>query len=125
MWEISSETVVAAAHQLRFAPGEGERLHGHNWRIRATVRAKALDSRGFVVDFNELGPLLRKLVEPYEHVFLNEIKPYDTVNPTAENIAMVVADDLAAAFDNDRVHVARIEVWENDQCRAVYYRHFP
>jgi len=39
MWEISTETMVAAAHQLRLAPGEGERLHGHNWRIKATVRA--------------------------------------------------------------------------------------
>ena len=39
MWEISHETEIAAAHQLRFAPGEGEKLHGHNWRIKATVRA--------------------------------------------------------------------------------------
>src|SRR5205823_216118 len=43
MWEISQETTVAAAHQLRFAPGEGERLHGHNWRIKAVLRASELD----------------------------------------------------------------------------------
>ncbi len=122
MWEISQETVVAAAHQLRFAPGEGERLHGHNWRIRATVRASALDARGFVLDFADLGATLRALVERYEHVFLNEVKPFDDVNPTAENLARVVADDLAAKVDDARVHIHRVDVWENDVCRATYYR---
>ncbi len=122
MWEISQETCVAAAHQLRFAPGEGERLHDHNWRIKAVVRAKDLDKSGFVLDFNHLGAVLRALVEPYEHVFLNEVVPFDDVNPTAENIARVVADQLAEKLDDDRVTVHRVEVWENDTCCATYYR---
>jgi 6-pyruvoyltetrahydropterin/6-carboxytetrahydropterin synthase len=122
MWEISQETTVAAAHQLRFAPGEGERLHGHNWRIKVVVQARELDSRGFVVDFNELGATLRALVEPYEHVFLNEIAPFDDLNPTAENLARVVADNLAAKLDDARVRVVRVEVWENDTCGATYHR---
>ena len=46
--------------------------------------------------------MLRALVEPYEHVFLNEVVPFDDVNPTAENIARVIADDLAAKLDDDR-----------------------
>ncbi len=121
MWEISTETVVAAAHQLRLAPGEGERLHGHNWRIKATVRAAELDSRGFVMDFNELGPALRAIVEPYEHVFLNEVPPFDDVNPTAENIARVVFENLSAKINDDRVKVVRLEVWENDVCAATYF----
>ncbi len=122
MWEISQETVVAAAHQLRFAPGEGERLHGHNWRIKAVVQATELDARGFVIDFNDLGKTLRALVEPYEHVFLNEVAPFDDVNPSAENIARVVADNLGAAIDDGRVRVVRVEVWETDQCCATYFR---
>src|SRR5579862_6746283 len=123
MWEISTETVVAAAHQLRLAPGEGERLHGHNWRIKAVVRAAELDPKsGWVVDFNHLGAVLRALVEPYEHVFLNEIPPFDDLNPTAENLARVVADNLAGKIDDARVKVARVEVWENDVCCATYFR---
>jgi 6-pyruvoyltetrahydropterin/6-carboxytetrahydropterin synthase len=122
MWEISQETVVAAAHQLRFAPGEGERLHGHNWRIRATVRASELDARGFVLDFADLGKVLRNLVEPWEHVFLNEVPPFTDLNPTAENLARVVAEGLAAKFDDARVKVVRVDVWENDQCKATFFR---
>jgi 6-pyruvoyltetrahydropterin/6-carboxytetrahydropterin synthase len=122
MWEITQETVVAAAHQLRLAPGEGERLHGHNWRIKAVLRAHTLDARGFVVDFNDLGSTLRSIVEQYEHVFLNEIAPFDDVNPTAENIARVVAENLANKVEDARVKVVRVEVWENDTCSATYLR---
>jgi 6-pyruvoyltetrahydropterin/6-carboxytetrahydropterin synthase len=122
MFEVRQETAVAAAHQLRLSPGEGERLHGHNWRIVAVIRCRELDSRGMVVDFNDLGTELRRLVEPYEHVFLNEIRPYDDINPTAENIAKVVAEGLGARLDDDRVRVERVEVWETDTCGAIYYR---
>jgi 6-pyruvoyltetrahydropterin/6-carboxytetrahydropterin synthase len=122
MWEISQETVVAAAHQLRFAPGEGERLHGHNWRIKATIRAKELDKSGWVVDFNHLGVVLREVVEPYEHVFLNDVAPFDDLNPTAENLARVVADNLAGRLEDARVKVVRVDVWENETCCATYFR---
>jgi len=122
MWEISTETVVAAAHRLRQTPGEGERLHGHNWRIRAVVRATELAPTGWVLDFNHVATVLRALVEPYEHVFLNEIPPFDDLNPTAENLARIVAEGLAAKLDDERVRVARVDVWENDACCASYLR---
>ncbi len=122
MFEVRQETMVAAAHQLRLSPGEGERLHGHNWRIVAVLHTKELDARGMVVDFNDLGRVLREIVEPYEHVFLNEVPPYDDVNPTAENIARVVSDRLAEELEDERVKVHRVEVWETDTCGATYYR---
>ncbi len=122
MWEIQHETVFGAAHQLRLAPGEGERLHGHNWRVRAFVRTKELDSRGFVLDFADLAKTLRDIVEPYEHVFLNEIPPWDDVNPTAENIARHVAEELQRRVGADgRVRVARVMVFETDECCATYF----
>ncbi|MEI7895166.1 MAG: 6-carboxytetrahydropterin synthase [Myxococcales bacterium] len=122
MWEISHQTVVAAAHKLRHAPGDGERLHGHNWRIRATVEANRLAEAGWVVDFYRVGKLLREIVEPYEHVFLNDVAPFDTLNPTAENLAQVVAEALATQLDDSRVRVVRVDVWESDDCRATFYR---
>ncbi len=122
MWEITRDTVFAAAHQLRFTKGEGERLHGHNWRVKAVVRAAELDVHGFVLDFAELGTVLRAIVEPYEHAFLNEIAPFDDLNPTAENVARIVAEQLAAKLDDGRVKVVRVEVWEDDHSAAVYHR---
>jgi 6-pyruvoyltetrahydropterin/6-carboxytetrahydropterin synthase len=121
MWEISTETVVAAAHRLRHTDGEGERLHGHNWRIRAVVRAADVDRTGWVLDFNHLAAVLRGLVEPYEHVLLNDVPPFDDINPTAENLARIVAENLSAKLDDGRVRVARVEVWENDACCATFF----
>ncbi len=121
MWEISTETSVAAAHQLRLAPGEGERLHGHNWRIKVTVRADRLDSRGFVMDFNESGPPFARWSSRTSTSFSTKCPPSTTSNPTAENIARVVFDNLSAKLNDDRVRVARLEVWENDTCAATYF----
>jgi 6-pyruvoyltetrahydropterin/6-carboxytetrahydropterin synthase len=122
MYEVRHETTVGAAHRLRASPGEGERLHGHNWRIVAAVRCQKLDQRGMVIDFADLGAALREIVEPYEHVLLNDVPPYGEVNPTAENIARVVCEALAARIDDARVKVHRVEVWETDVCGAVYVR---
>jgi len=125
MFEVRQETTVAAAHQLRFSGGDGERMHGHNWRIVAVVRCRSLDARGMVMDFNDLGNELRRLVGPYEHVVLNELPPYDDLNPTAENMALVVAEQLGAKLDDGRLRVHRVEVWETDNCAAIYYRDEP
>jgi 6-pyruvoyltetrahydropterin/6-carboxytetrahydropterin synthase len=121
MWEIQHETVFAAAHQLRLTPGEGERLHGHNWRVRAFVRASELDARGFVLDFADLARVLREIVEPYEHVLLNELPPWNDVNPTAENIARHVGEELDRRVGDARVRVDRVQVYETDECCATYY----
>jgi 6-pyruvoyltetrahydropterin/6-carboxytetrahydropterin synthase len=121
MWEISTETTVAAAHRLRHTDGEGERLHGHNWRIKATVRARALEKTGWVLDFNHVAAVLRALVEPYEHAFLNDIPPFDDLNPTAENLARIVAEGLSSKLDDGRAKVVRVDVWENDACCASYF----
>ena len=125
MWEISQETTVSAVHQLRVRPSSSardERVHGHKWRIKAVVQARELDANGWVLDFNELSAALRTLVAPYEGVFLNEIAPFDDINPTRENIARVVADKLAATIDDGRVRVARVEIWENETRCATYFR---
>ena len=122
MFEVREEITVPAAHRLRGSPGEGEQLHGHNWRIVAVVRCQKLDARGMVMDFADLGAALRRVVEPYDHVFLNDVAPYGDVNPTAENVARVVGDALGAAIDDERVRVHRVEVWETATCAAVYLR---
>ena len=77
----------------------------------------------FGVSSHHLAKVLRDFVEPWEHVLLNEIAPFDDLNPTAENLARVVADGIAEKVDDGRARVARVEVWENDQCCATYLRY--
>jgi 6-pyruvoyltetrahydropterin/6-carboxytetrahydropterin synthase len=75
-----------------------------------------------VLDVNHVASVLRALVEPYEHVLLNEVPPFDDLNPTAENLARIVAEGLASRLDDGRVRVARVDVWENDSCCATFHR---
>lgn len=125
MYEIFHDTTVSAAHRLALTTGEAERLHGHNWRIRAHLRAERLDERGMVLDFYDLERELRKVVQRFEHEYLNEVAPFDDLNPTAENIARVVAEELQAVVGDERVSVHRVEVWETDHCCAVFFRVAP
>jgi len=120
--EIQEEVVIPAAHRLRATEGEGERLHGHNWRIRAVVRATALDARGMVLDFADLHAALVRVTERFRNRYLNEVAPFDDVNPTAENLAHHVADALEREIGSERVHVHRVQVAETDTCVATYYR---
>ena len=55
-------------------------------------------------------------------MFLNDVAPFDNLNPTAENFAKVVAEALATKLDDSRVRVVRVDVWESDDCRATFYR---
>ena len=121
MYEIAEEVEIAAAHRLRDVTGEGERLHGHTWRIRAFVRAARLDARGLVLDFADLHAALARITEPFRSRYLNEVPPFDReLNPTAENLARFFAEALERSVGDDRVRVHRVEVWETRSCVATY-----
>jgi 6-pyruvoyltetrahydropterin/6-carboxytetrahydropterin synthase len=121
LYEITDEVEVAAAHRLRDMQGEGERLHGHTWRVRATVGAARLDARGLVLDFADLRAALCDVTRPFESRCLNEVAPFDReLNPTAENLARFFAEALERRIGDDRVRVRRVEVWETPTCVAIY-----
>ena len=121
MWEISVETVVAARHQIRGVSGDGGRVHEHRWRVCVVVRAHELDPTGWVLDFHEVDAALGALVAPYRGAFLNDVPPFDDLNPTRENVARVIGEGLAAKIDDGRACVCRVEVSEDGHC-ASYVR---
>lgn len=121
LFEISDEVSFPAAHQLRFTTGEGEFLHGHTWRVRAFVRSETLDRRGMVVDFADLHAALVGITAGLSHRFLNEVPPFDDVNPSAENLARHFAVELGRVVGDERVRVHRVDVWETDTCCATWF----
>lgn len=121
MFEISRERVFSASHQLRGYKGKCERLHGHNWKVHMRMEAAELDQHGMVIDFHELDRILAEAIAPFEHQHLNDIPPFDAINPSAENIAYVLCERVKAHFDGDRrIRVSACDVWENDLSRARY-----
>ncbi len=120
MFQISRERVFSASHQLRGYKGKCERLHGHNWRVRVHLQAAELDESGMVIDFHELDRIMTDALEPFEHRHLNEVAPFDAMNPSAENLACVICERMRDRLSDARVRVCHCDVWENDLSRARY-----
>ena len=117
-FQIATTREFAAAHALRLYDGSLEPVHGHNWRIRVTVTAAALDSIGVVMDFHELERLADAILAPLHNCHLNEVPPFaDGLNPSAENVALHIARSLRLP---PRVTLVSVDVWETSTNRATY-----
>ena len=117
MFEIKVKTDFSAAHNLRNYEGKCEKLHGHNWIIEAIFEYKKLDPNGLAVDFRAAKSLVNNAIEGLDHAYLNEVGPFKKTNPTSENIAKFIFDNVK----NSNKNVKSISVWENDRSCATYY----
>lgn len=121
MFEVSIEHTFAAGHALRQYKGKCENVHGHNYRVQVTLRGEKLDKAGLLADFVDLKRLLRAISEPLDHVFLNDIEPFTTLNPSAENIALYICEKLQDGIGRENpIEVAEVKVWETDIQSASY-----
>jgi 6-pyruvoyltetrahydropterin/6-carboxytetrahydropterin synthase len=121
VYELTVKSHFDAAHALHGYPGECRELHGHTWDVEVTVQGEILDPVGIVYDFKRLKEDLGAVLGRYDHAYLNEVTPFDSLNPTAENLARVVFDELSTIVGGE-VTVAEVAVWESPIARIVYRR---
>lgn len=110
----------SSAHCLREYKGKCEAVHGHNWKVEITVGSETLDELGMVYDFSVLKQKADQLLDTFDHVFLNDVPPFDQVNPSSENIARVIYERMSEVVNDDRVTVLLVSVWESDNSKATY-----
>jgi 6-pyruvoyltetrahydropterin/6-carboxytetrahydropterin synthase len=122
MYEVSVDETFAAAHNLRGYKGKCEDLHGHNYKVRVTLQGKELDSVGLLYDFVHLKQVIHGVIGALDHKYLNELKPFDVLNPSAENIARYIYDETSKQLRQapSGTGVASITVWESDVTAATY-----
>ncbi len=120
MYMVSVEREFDAAHYLRDYGGRCENLHGHRFRVVVTVAGSRLNRIGIVYDFTELKRRLEPVLARLDHKCLNEVPPFDRINPSSENIARTIYRWLKPHFRGAGVTLASVEVWESPQSRAVY-----
>jgi 6-pyruvoyltetrahydropterin/6-carboxytetrahydropterin synthase len=121
-YTVSKELDFSAAHFLRDYGGKCEALHGHNYRVRVTVAADELDGAGLVVDFAKLKAAMQEVIAPFDHACLNEVPPFDKLNPSLENVARYICEEMAQRIDDDRVRVTECRLSETERNRAIYRR---
>jgi 6-pyruvoyltetrahydropterin/6-carboxytetrahydropterin synthase len=118
MYTARVEAGFAAAHYLARYHGKCERLHGHNYRVRVTVKGDRLDEGGMLVDFGVLKAALRAILAEVDHASLNDHPAFADGNPSAERIAAWVGGRMAA--DVPAAAVDLVEVYETDTNRATW-----
>jgi len=117
MYSIKIEAHFSAAHNLRNYKGKCEELHGHNWKVEAVVLSGKLDKSGMLLDFEYLKTELNKILEKLDHKYLNNISYFKKANPTSENIARYIYENLKMQVRDLR----SITVWESHNSCATYY----
>jgi 6-pyruvoyltetrahydropterin/6-carboxytetrahydropterin synthase len=121
MYEVSVDETFAAGHALRAYHGKCENVHGHNYRVRVTLEGEQLDAAGLLVDFVELKRVLRAIIDRLDHTFLNDIPPFDKLNPSAENMARYFYDEMVQGLGaGNAARVAEVKIWETDTATAAY-----
>jgi 6-pyruvoyltetrahydropterin/6-carboxytetrahydropterin synthase len=110
----------AAAHLLRNYEGVCNRLHGHNWKVEVLVTATKLDEVGMGMDFKVIKDATRELIGKLDHRNLNDIPPFDKINPTAENISEYLYSELSNELNTDGIKVSAVTLWETDRACVTY-----
>lgn len=116
MYSLKVQGVFSSAHKLRGYKGKCEDLHGHNWLVEIVIKSAQLDALGMVLDFKFLKKKLNACLEQMDHKYLNKLVYFKKVNPTSENIAKYIYDQLKSTIPL----LSCVTVWENSTSSANY-----
>ena len=120
MYEVSVQQHFDAAHYLRGYQGKCESLHGHRFQVVANIRAEQIDEVGLAYDFVQLRQQLGDIVGRFDHTCLNEVPPFDKINPSSENIASTIYSELQALLQGTGASISSIQVWESPHSCVTY-----
>ena len=136
---LSIRTHFAAAHRLarpELSPEENDAIygkcarphgHGHNYLLDVTVRGRIDPRTGMVCDLAALQQLVADLVvEPFDHTFLNkDVAHFATTVPTAENIALHIADLLMGPIAATGASLHKVRLQESPNNAAEVFAEAP
>jgi 6-pyruvoyltetrahydropterin/6-carboxytetrahydropterin synthase len=136
---LTIRTHFAAAHRLarpELSQAENEAIygkcarpngHGHNYLLDVTVRGRIDARTGMVADLAVLQQLVDDLVvEPFDHTFLNkDVAHFGQCVPTAENIALHIADLLQAAIATTGASLHKVRIQESPNHAAEVFAEAP
>ncbi len=110
MYEVIKNLEISAAHCLKLSyDSPCSNMHGHNWKVKVFLKSENLNSDGMIMDFKQIK---EKILKKLDHKIINDVVDF---NPTAENLAKFICDELAP-------FCYRVEVCESENNMAVYYK---
>ena len=108
MYKVKKRLEISAAHRLTLDyESKCTNLHGHNWIVDVYLKSETLNEKGMIMDFTHIK---KKILDKFDHRVINEVVDF---NPTAENLAKYICDELAP-------YCYRVDVQESENNTAVY-----
>jgi 6-pyruvoyltetrahydropterin/6-carboxytetrahydropterin synthase len=121
MFVVSVQAHYDSAHFLRNYHGKCERMHGHRYVVELALTSNELDQAGIAFDFVIVKKHLRDLADRLDHENLNELPPFDELEPSAENQARYFYEEMRRLLpDNMSSAVLYVKVWETPTQYALY-----
>lgn len=124
MFEVTVQAGFSSGHYLRDYYGKCENPHGHNYRVLVTLVGEELEPNGLLLDFKLLKQVLRPTIHYLDHNMINDLEPFTTLNPSAENLAKYFFEKTAEQLydmTGGRVRVKDCVIYETDTSFARYY----
>jgi len=121
MYELTVKMSFSAAHSLRDYDGPCANVHGHNWGVEVVVSGHELLPNGMLVDFGDIKKATSEVLSLFDHANLNEVAPFDKLNPTSENLARWVYEQVGERVNTERLRVTRVNVREAETSCASYF----
>lgn len=122
MYELFEKFNFSSAHKIVDRNGNEGSLHGHNWSVSVFVEAKELDNAGILIDIKTFRNIVQEEIDRFDHVFLNELPDLHDVNPTAENIARILFDNLSKRLNDGNIRIKLVELWGSEKTAVRYYK---
>ena len=121
MYELTVKAEFEAAHKIKNYPGKCAQLHGHNWVVEAVAQGTQLNDLGILIDFKTLKSELKKVLDEFDHKYLNELEIFATKNPTAENLAQIIFEKLSTSeIFSGANKLTAIKVYESPKSCVIY-----
>jgi len=121
MYKLNVTSQFASAHRLDGYEGACRNLHGHNWKVRVGIECETTDKIGMTIDFGVVKTELNKLMNYLDHSFLNELPCFKNQNPTSENIAKFIFEEMKKNVTVAGCKVVDVEVWESEKSSMIYF----
>jgi 6-pyruvoyltetrahydropterin/6-carboxytetrahydropterin synthase len=120
MFLLNVKAHYDAAHFLRNYRGKCEKLHGHRYVVEAGLAFDDVGPGGMAYDFGDAKRHLRAVAGRLDHENINELEPFTEIEPSAENQARWIFEQLRELLAERADHLAYVRVWETPNQYAQY-----
>ena len=121
MFVVTVQAHYDSAHFLRNYKGKCERMHGHRYVVEVALATEELDRAGIAFDFVDVKRELRAIADYLDHENLNELPPFDVLEPSAEEQARWIYQELGRKLpERMRTAVLYVKVWETPTSFTTY-----